>query len=65
MKGHGYALRQIAAELNAAGYRTRRGRDFHVTTVSRLFTRTVSASISPIVLEDEGDQRLESVSGSS
>ena len=41
LKGHGHILRQIAAELNTAGYRTRRGQDFHATTVARLLTRVI------------------------
>ncbi|MDQ2772596.1 MAG: recombinase family protein [Bacteroidota bacterium] len=31
-----YTLWQIAAELNLAGYRTRRGNAFHATAVQRL-----------------------------
>jgi DNA invertase Pin-like site-specific DNA recombinase len=31
-----YTLWEIAAALNAAGYRTRRGKEFHATTVLRL-----------------------------
>ncbi|MFC7670523.1 recombinase family protein [Hymenobacter humi] len=36
LRSQGYTLQQVADELNQAGYRTRRGRTFHPTTVQRL-----------------------------
>ena len=36
LRARGQTLWQIAAELNQAGYRTRRGKSFHATTVQRL-----------------------------
>ncbi len=36
LRGKGQTLGQIAATLNEGGYRTRRGKDFHATTVHRL-----------------------------
>ena len=36
LRAKGHTLWQIAAELNQAGYRTRRGNAFHATTVQRL-----------------------------
>ena len=36
LRAQGQTLWQIAAELNQAGYRTRRGNQFHATTVQRL-----------------------------
>lgn len=36
LRAQGQTLWQIAAKLNAVGYRTRRGKDFHATTVQRL-----------------------------
>jgi|GEM_PF-4141718 len=36
LRSQGQTLWQIAAELNAAGYRTRRGKEFQATTVQRL-----------------------------
>lgn len=36
LRGKGQTLGQIAAKLNEAGYRTRRGKEFHATTVWRL-----------------------------
>lgn len=36
LQAKGQTLWQIAAALNTAGYRTRRGREFHATTVWRL-----------------------------
>lgn len=36
LRAQGQSLPQIAAELTAAGYRTRRGGFFHPTTVNRL-----------------------------
>jgi len=36
LRARGQTLWQIAAKLNEAGYRTRRGREFHATTVQRL-----------------------------
>jgi len=39
LRGQGHSLPQIAAELTAAGYRTRRGGAFHPTTVNRLLQR--------------------------
>ncbi len=35
-----HTLWEIAAALNAAGYRTRRGKEFHATTVQRLLPTT-------------------------
>jgi DNA invertase Pin-like site-specific DNA recombinase len=42
LRAQGYSLPQIAAELTAEGYRTRRGGAFHPTTVNRLLERTSS-----------------------
>ena len=39
LRARGHSLLQIAAELTAAGYRTRRGGGFHPTTVNRLLQR--------------------------
>ena len=39
LRAQGHSLPQIAAELTAAGYRTRRGGAFHPTTVHRLLER--------------------------
>ncbi len=36
LRAQGQTLWQIAEKLTAAGYRTRRGKDFHATTVRRL-----------------------------
>ena len=36
LRAKGKTLWQIAAKLNEAGYRTRRGKEFHATTVQRL-----------------------------
>jgi len=36
LRAKGHTWWQIAAELNEAGYRTRRGHAFHATTVQRL-----------------------------
>ena len=36
LRAKGQTLWQIAAKLNEAGYRTRRGKEFHATTVQRL-----------------------------
>ena len=36
LRAQGHTLQQVANELNQAGYRTRRGRTFHPTTVQRL-----------------------------
>ena len=36
LRAKGHTLQQVADELNQAGYRTRRGRSFHPTTVQRL-----------------------------
>jgi DNA invertase Pin-like site-specific DNA recombinase len=45
LRARGQTLWQIAAKLNEAGYRTRRGKEFHATTVQRLLlTRHLSAS---------------------
>ena len=40
LQAKGQTLWQIAAALNTAGYRTRRGREFHATTVLRLLAPT-------------------------
>ena len=45
----GYNLTQIARELNEAGYRTRRGKAFHLATVRRLLVRAASKPIPPVV----------------
>jgi len=39
LHAQGYTFYQIAEELNAAGYRTRRGQLFHPMTVHRLLKR--------------------------
>ncbi len=39
LRAQGHSLLQIAAELTAAGYRSRRGRFFHPTTIGRLLKR--------------------------
>lgn len=39
------SLRMIASELNAAGFRTRMGKEFTATQVSRLIDHTVNTSI--------------------
>jgi len=40
LRAKGQTLWQIAANLNEAGYRTRRGKEFHATTVQRLLPAT-------------------------
>lgn len=39
LQGQGHTLQQIAQELNASGYKTRRGADFFPMTVQRLLKR--------------------------
>jgi DNA invertase Pin-like site-specific DNA recombinase len=39
LHAQGHTLTQIARELNEAGYLTRRGKQFHLATVSRLLSR--------------------------
>lgn len=53
LRRDGLTLAAIAAELNAHGYRTRRGQAFHKSTVLRLL-RPDAASISHAVI-DEGE----------
>jgi DNA invertase Pin-like site-specific DNA recombinase len=36
LRGNGASLRDIAVQLNKSGYRTRRGQEFHATSVQRL-----------------------------
>ena len=43
----GHNLTQIARELNEAGYRTRRGKAFHLATVSRLLVRAATKPMLP------------------
>ena len=38
LRAKGHILQQVVDELNQAGYRTRRGRTFHTTTVQRLLS---------------------------
>ena len=45
LRAQGYTLWQIAAELNQAGYHTRRGNAFHATTVQRLLPAAGSARV--------------------
>jgi DNA invertase Pin-like site-specific DNA recombinase len=40
LRGKGQTLGQIAATLSEGGYRTRRGKEFHATTVWRLLLRS-------------------------
>jgi DNA invertase Pin-like site-specific DNA recombinase len=42
LRDQGYSLAQIVAELNNSGYRTRRGKLFYKTAISRLLTRTMT-----------------------
>ena len=42
LRGQGASLQQIVAELNSSGYRTRRGRPFYKTAVSRLLNQTAN-----------------------
>lgn len=44
----GHNLTQIARELNEAGYRTRRGKAFHLATVRRLLVRAATKPMSPV-----------------
>ncbi|MBC8084234.1 MAG: recombinase family protein [Hymenobacter sp.] len=44
LRAQGQTLWQIAAELNQAGYRTRRGKQFHATTVQRLLPPSPAAT---------------------
>ena len=44
----GHNLTQIARELNEAGYRTRRGKAFHLATVRRLLVRADSKPMPPV-----------------
>jgi DNA invertase Pin-like site-specific DNA recombinase len=46
LRARGQTLWQIAAKLNEAGYRTRRNKEFHATTVQRLLPVTTSLSAS-------------------
>jgi DNA invertase Pin-like site-specific DNA recombinase len=46
----GHNLTQITRELNEAGYRTRRGKGFHLATVRRLLVRAVTKPIVPAPL---------------
>ena len=48
LRAQGHSLPQIAAELTAAGYRTRRGGVFHPTTVLRLLVRSDPAKITGV-----------------
>ncbi|OGX82079.1 recombinase family protein [Hymenobacter coccineus] len=43
LRAKGQTLWQIAAKLNEAGYRTRRGKEFHATTVQRLLPTATDA----------------------
>ena len=43
LRAKGHTLQQVADELNQAGYRTRRGRTFHPTTVQRLLPSQLMA----------------------
>ena len=45
LHAQGSNLTQIARELNEAGYRTRRGKAFHLATVSRLLTRATATAL--------------------
>ena len=45
LQAQGFNLTQIARELNEAGYRTRRGKAFHLATVSRLLTRATATAL--------------------
>ncbi|UOQ83303.1 recombinase family protein [Hymenobacter sp. 5414T-23] len=47
LQAQGYNLTQIARELNEAGYRTRRGKAFHLATVRRLLVRAAAVSSGP------------------
>lgn len=47
LHGQGHNLTQIARELNEAGYRTRRGKTFHLATVRRLLTRGATSPAGP------------------
>ena len=44
LRRDGLTLESIAGELNAHGYRTRRGKEFHKTTVSRLLKTEATAT---------------------
>jgi len=46
LRAKGQTLWQIAAKLNEAGYRTRRGKEFHATTVQRLLPSLPAATSS-------------------
>ena len=45
LRAQGQTLWQIAERLNSVGYRTRRGKEFHATTVQRLLAASSSADI--------------------
>jgi DNA invertase Pin-like site-specific DNA recombinase len=47
LRAKGETLWQIAAKLNEAGYRTRRGKEFQATTVQRLLPAIVSTTVDP------------------
>ena len=47
LRAQGYSLPQIAQEITAEGYRTRRGGAFHPTSVLRLLERAAGLTIKP------------------
>lgn len=55
LRRDGLTLAAIAAELNAHGYRTRRGKEFHKTTVLRLLFQ-VSVSAGAVELDRAAEQ---------
>ncbi|MCB2380430.1 recombinase family protein [Hymenobacter sp. BT635] len=49
LHAQGHTLQQIAGELNEAGYRTRRGKEFFPMTVQRLLPRSTTVAALPSV----------------
>ena len=47
LRAQGHSLPQIAQELTAEGYRTRRGGAFHPTSVLRLLERAAGLTVKP------------------
>ena len=55
LRRDGLTLAAIAAELNAHGYRTRQGKEFHKTTVLRLLFHG-SASVGSVELDKAAER---------
>ena len=53
LRAKGQTLWQIAAKLNEAGYRTRRGKEFHATTVQRLLKALRRKTAGQLIADSE------------